>query len=663
MPAGEQRTLSLSLEETELYPTWNAVGVEIPFAGDYEDNPAASLFWRKNGEKKWRNGVDFTPDPELGLLWASIYPLEPGETITVRISLSGLQAPDVPAFEKQVSTRSLLVPCKDGGRSLYVSPTLGENSNPGTKARPFKTLSHAVSAAVPGDVVYALDGIYCEGNISQGLTGSEGRPLAVLAAPGHKPVLDSSHEIPKGCGLWKRHSGDVYCTPIRPGLISQPEAGLGYASQDGVRLFLYDKLKDLLNNKLNVPRSWHYDRKRGTLYVRTGAAASPENYRYNLARHAFAFHLEGSEYVILQGFDMRCYGQAAIRLSDGTHDCLIADNIILNAPWGISLIHKTTHQNAIWRNTVRELGITDVPFRSIKDSGYPRQGINSVATGRGNSYNFNLVDGWFDGICTESYEGPDRIEIHRDTDVMYNKIINIGTDAFELDGGGVNMRLHGNTARNSLVAISLAPVIRGPVYVTRNEVTFLNLMFKFNVGGKWSSGYTYVYHNSGYGLNAANGMGLIGLTGIGAGGPDTRNKFFRNNAMIGADFAVREGYDGNNSLDYDLYYHIQDSAPRRFQWNRKIYSSMEGFREATGQETHGLYADPLFADTPGLGRTPWNGFLKDVLGNHPLAENAESGDMRLLPTSPCIDRGTVIRGVNEDFEGRAPDIGAFEYGK
>jgi hypothetical protein len=36
------------------------------------------------------------------------------------------------------------------------------------------------------------------------------------------------------------------------------------------------------------------------------------------------------------------------------------------------------------------------------------------------------------------------------------------------------------------------------------------------------------------------------------------------------------------------------------------------------------------------------------------------GDLRLRPDSPCIDRGVILRGINEDYRGRAPDIGAFE---
>jgi hypothetical protein len=62
-----------------------------------------------------------------------------------------------------------------------------------------------------------------------------------------------------------------------------------------------------------------------------------------------------------------------------------------------------------------------------------------------------------------------------------------------------------------------------------------------------------------------------------------------------------------------------------------------------------------------LGEIPWKGFGYDQIGNDPLAPGATIGDMRLRSDSPLIDRGVVILGFNEDYNGKRPDIGAFEY--
>jgi hypothetical protein len=91
------------------------------------------------------------------------------------------------------------------------------------------------------------------------------------------------------------------------------------------------------------------------------------------------------------------------------------------------------------------------------------------------------------------------------------------------------------------------------------------------------------------------------------------------------------------------------------------HPSIEEFREVTGHERHGLYADPQFRATPGLGGVVWSNYIPTPFGQQPQVEDMSAGDLRLKEASPCIDAGIVIRGVNEDFAGKAPDIGAYEH--
>jgi hypothetical protein len=41
--------------------------------------------------------------------------------------------------------------------------------------------------------------------------------------------------------------------------------------------------------------------------------------------------------------------------------------------------------------------------------------------------------------------------------------------------------------------------------------------------------------------------------------------------------------------------------------------------------------------------------------------NPTGGDFTLLPSSPNIDRGVLIPGINDNFVGNAPDVGAYEF--
>jgi hypothetical protein len=116
---------------------------------------------------------------------------------------------------------------------------------------------------------------------------------------------------------------------------------------------------------------------------------------------------------------------------------------------------------------------------------------------------------------------------------------------------------------------------------------------------------------------------------------------------------VRDWVKGVNFiLDYNCYYNTPSTGFRVFHAEGERHDSLLSFRAVTGQEMNGMYADPQFVSTPDLGK------YKEA--ETPPARDVSIGDLRLKPTSPCIDKGAVIRGINEDFKGKAPDIGAFE---
>jgi hypothetical protein len=69
---------------------------------------------------------------------------------------------------------------------------------------------------------------------------------------------------------------------------------------------------------------------------------------------------------------------------------------------------------------------------------------------------------------------------------------------------------------------------------------------------------------------------------------------------------------------------------------RKKSMTLKEVQDRYGWLTHGLSADPLFM-------------------------NAGGGDFSLSESSPCIDAGLLIPGINDlRVKGSAPDIGAYE---
>lgn len=655
--------------EVELYPTYNAVGIEIPYLGDDDASATAEFVWKRSAEVEWHNGVEMTLDRKKRFAWASIWPLDQGETVEVQFTIRDIETVDgrpvlrTLTGEAAATTKTMILENTGGGKH-YVS-TEGSNDNTGTEEKPFRTIARAASAAAPGDTVYVTSGVYHEGDLCKGLSGEPGRPIIIAAAPGHKPVIDGSVEIAKGSNSWSKLEGDIYAGNF------SPETGYaGYVAQDGLRMFWYGKYEDFESDKLGAKRAWHFDDKAGKLYIRTGDSSTPADHTYNVAVRRYALYLSGSRHVTVKGLRIRHFGRAAVLLSEGATGCILADNSLHNVPIGVFLKGENTTDNAIWRNEIYETGLVDFTWTAIKRSNYPRQGITGFA-GRGTSICHNTIHGFFDGIAPVSWRRPDELGLNRDMDIMYNEIRNVGDDAIEIDGGGVNMRIHKNKMRNVFAAISLAPVERGPVYTTRNDATYYMLMFKLNVGGCTSLGWAYSYHNSGYSLINIRGdnYGGIAVSFPASGSIPITNKVFMNNAFIANIYGIRSAHKGE-FLNHNSYFHVPGDRPLRFmweikdpsgEWKRDHYSTLDDFRNATGQEQNGIYADPLFLSTPDLGKNLWSEYGPTAFSTYPQAADSSTGDLSLKPESPCIDAGALIRGINEGFKGRAPDIGAFEH--
>lgn len=637
----------------ELYPTLSAVGIEIPYTGDAQDRP--EMVWRRFGEADWRNGVAMTVDPVKRFVWASIWPLEQGETIEVKVTF-GRRAP----IEGKVTTRTMVL--EGAGRKYYVSPD-GSDEAPGIKGLPFRTLAHAAGVVKPGDTVFAMSGVYPPLEL-RGLAGEENAPIIFAAAEGERPVIDGSVEIAKGDKDWRELGEGVYVRDADPRAIYK-----GYVAQDALRSFWYRELEDFHSDALKTGRSWHVDKGEGKLYVRTGDSSAALEHTYRVAVHSYGIDLTASRHVVVRGFQVRYCGSAAVLFDEGTTGCTVVDNVLHHVPFGVRLGGTGCMDNAIWRNEIYDEGLVDFTWSQIKASGYPRQGVMGIA-GRGTSICHNTIHGYFDAIAPVSWKHPDDLEYNRDFDIMYNRIRNIGDDAIEVDGGGVNMRIHRNVIRNCFAAISLAPIERGPVYCTRNDATFYMLMFKLNVGDCTSLGWAYSYHNSGYSLiNTKSGAyGGVAVSFPAGGSIPIANKVFLNNALIGNTYGIRSAYP-KMYLDYDCFYHVPGDQPLGFSvevpkadgtWEKRRFPTIGDFSNATGWEEHGIYADPQFAATPGMGEVAWTDYTNAAFGDNPQAADCREGDFTLVKTSPCLDSGVVIRGVNEDYAGDAPDRGAHE---
>lgn len=77
------------------------------------------------------------------------------------------------------------------GVDFYVSTT-GKDTNPGTLAEPFRTIGHAASKAIAGDIVYVRAGTYHEAVEISGSGSATAGSIVFQSYPGERAIVDGS---------------------------------------------------------------------------------------------------------------------------------------------------------------------------------------------------------------------------------------------------------------------------------------------------------------------------------------------------------------------------------------------------------------------------------------------------------------------------------------
>src|SRR5258708_7677418 len=305
--------------------------------------------------------------------------------------------------------------------------------------------------------------------------------------------------------------------------------------------------------------------------------------------------------------------------------------------------------------------------------------------GSGHVMASNYVANFHDGIDVETYGNPDGntpaptaatgpyYPPHKNwhlrpvaIDYYNNYMTNFHDNAFEIDGSMHNIRVMRNMMLNSAShPFCNQPAIGGPIYWIRN--------IAYHAPG----GSTRMTNGAAGGLFYNNTI----LTETSAG--SSANVHWRNNLMLGensspAIFSVNTNTNYSSS-DYNGF-RTNPGAEFSFQWNsppsniqadysgmllgpganRKLevrrFATLAEYSRATHQDQHSVSVDyDIFVNVPRLD-------AKDLKNVQKLYK-AEDLDFRLNPGSAAIDRGVTLPNVTDNFSGRAPDLGALEFGQ
>ncbi len=404
--------------------------------------------------------------------------------------------------------------------------------------------------------------------------------------------------------------------------------------------------------------------------IRIEQSGTPEAYHLVVAEghttidvmNATDFNLKvDADHVIVRGLEFKNAARHGVFIENDRHDIVIEDCHITY--WGrcggpITYGNIGNMDSAIYaergagRLTIQRNLIEDPRGGSNDwDDGHPAgpQAISLDNSTGGNVIRYNEIrstedhgfnDG-FGGSSNYSFEGSP----NRDSDIYGNIISNVWDDAIESEGANMNVRIWGNYTHHTFQHIAVACTSKGPLYIFRNVFGLSRRTHKDPLGGsmikigqrdEFGGGRRFVFHNT-----AIQPKGSFHVFS----GHDNPNTVTRNNVFdCPGRLTSSKEVDPPSDFDYDLF---------------------TGMERGLARERHGIRGKPAFVPSTNLEFYPALTTTKIQWGK----VKYQQGDRTITITdpvvtipNPIIDTGVVIPGFNDNYVGKAPDLGAFEKG-
>lgn len=201
---------------------------------------------------------------------------------------------------------------------------------------------------------------------------------------------------------------------------------------------------------------------------------------------------------------------------------------------------------------------------------------------------------WNDFVGSDEHRWNDVVEsagngavdggFYRDSDISGNFLAFGNDDGIELEGGGMNVRFYRNKIEGTTCGVSTGACLIGPQFVYGNLIanpgdeTGLSLMFFKNSHGVPQAGKRHYINNTLYGPTCS----AYGNYGKPAG--TQRLGYMRNNVFVASTARLPGDWARRDDFDRDLFWTGGTAASSQ--------EFLAAFRQSTGQEKHGLAADP-----------------------------------------------------------------------
>lgn len=572
----------------------------------------AELLYRASGETSWRTGHPLARI-DNGQLIGSLFGLQPSTSYEVTVQDGAT------TISGSLTTQP---------RDLQFTPSniiyVNDDAAPGgdgSAAAPLKTIQDGVNRALPGTQILVADGVYRE-MVTFPTSGSANNWIQVKAQ-GSGAILDGAETLTGSAWTQYQDKTRVWYRVLG--------RSIRYLARDGNRFYNYDSLSMLLSStghgNTTMNEGWYLDPNNNTLYIRS--LDNPNNHAWQVPLLLHAFDVNAKDWIWIEGFEMRYYNRCGVCTVNASH-LVVRRNKIHNIQLGVFFDWNGTAEQGndtrIEYNEIYDPPVNEWPWKAVKGSSM--EGTAIVVRGRsGAIVRNNNIHNYFNGIYTGSSGQLENSALAFDADIYENTIRFISDDALEPEGACINHRFRNNTIDSVFVGISLAPITQGPVWMLRSTITnYAGMAVKWD---RNSDGVTFLYHNTAW-TSVPNADAIFLISPV-------YNAVMRNNIFSSTNFSINAVPSGSTGHDWnnDNWHTTRTADANHFKWANVLHTTSAKFCAASGLECSGFEA------APGL-------------------TNPSLGDLTLLASSPNVDRAVPIPGINDQFMGRAPDVGAVE---
>lgn len=606
--------------------TFENAGIRVTYEDDDNENAKIAVEYRQKGIGSWQAGHPMIRI-EGSRFATSLFDLSEGETYEVRLTPSDTDGVTVDFDQPfEITTRSSNFPA--GGEDFYVDGAV-TSSGDGSQGSPFKTIQEAADIVDAGDVVHVKPGVYTE-QVTPANSGIDNGYIHYVGE-GDGVILDGAETI--GTSGWNDEGNGIYSTSFN----NEPD----YATLDTIRLYQHSSLANLSSDGDGITGGYFIDG--GTLYVKAPDGLELNGRILRVSIEDYGFYFNEKSHIVIDNLTIRYFDSYNVRIRN-SHNIAIRSCTIHHSRQMVRVDGITSTDNLIEKCTVYGTGVTGWPWM-ICHHGHDcsSNAISISNAGEGNVIRGNHCKRIFNGIYlgqwTENYPDENALE----NDVYDNFLEEISDDGLEPECKAINLRMYRNRFKNVYSPISLAPIETGPTWIMRNVIddTWPGspgiiewggfpgwVKIATTPSGERPMGAVRIYHNTAYiHSDESNGWGSVG----------SGNTHFKNNIVHATRYVFEntksDSYPVGNDWDYNNFYTTDTDQYIKFE---NIRYDIAGFQAATGFQKNGIATPPVFLD-------------------------AVNGDFRLKTNDPGIDKGVVLQGINDVYNGTAPDMGAFEY--